>query len=233
MVRSRDLGDEGGGALEEFKRVRVVRKRDQDRSRRVLNVGAGGAPVHKAFRKAEWREVRVDLDEGAEPDVVGSIVDLPSLFPSERFDAVWCSHCLEHLYDHELAAALGGFRAVLQEDGFALIACPDLMAVAELLAAGKLEETAYVSPAGPVRALDMLFGFSPAIAAGNQFMAHRTGFTVDRLGRLLLEAGFREVRVATRTKFELWAVALMPKADEGLVRGWLRSTPQKFLVAEV
>jgi hypothetical protein len=45
-------------------------------------------------------------------------------------------------------------------------------------------------------------------------MSHHTGFTADRLGRLLTESGFSEVLVKRGPLFDLWAVALMPKASK-------------------
>ena len=59
----------------------------------------------------------------------------------------------------------------------------------------------------------MIFGHSPSIASGHVHMAHRTGFTVDRLGRLAVNAGFAETRVLEGENYDLWAALLMPKAD--------------------
>jgi predicted SAM-dependent methyltransferase len=191
------------------------------RRRRVLNAGSGTYTperLHVAFRHPEWTEVRLDIDERAMPDITGSIVDL-SAIANASFDAIWCSHNLEHLYTHEVGKALSEFCRVLKPDGFALITTPDLEAIAELIVAGRVEEVAYPSPAGPITALDMLYGLSVSIARGNLFMSHHTGFTADRLGRLLIANGFTEA-FATRGKvFDLWALALMPQANkEGLLR---------------
>jgi hypothetical protein len=88
-----------------------------------------------------------------------------------------------------------------------------LEAIAELVVAGRLEDTAYQSPAGPITALDMLFGLSSAIANGNHFMAHNTGFSADRLGRLLIDAGFAEAFAKRGPAFDVWALAVMPDTD--------------------
>ena len=45
-------------------------------------------------------------------------------------------------------------------------------------------------------------------------MAHNTGFTSDRLGRVAVEAGFAQVRVVEGPAFALWAALIMPEADE-------------------
>ena len=133
-------------------------------------------------------------------------------FSPQSFDAVWSSHVLEHLYAHEVYPALRQFFRVLKPDGFALIMSPDLEAVARYIVNHGIAAVAYESPAGPIRPLDMLYGHSRAIEEGHVHMAHRTGFTAERLGNLLLSAGFSTV--STRTEnFEVCALALMPKAE--------------------
>ena len=58
----------------------------------------------------------------------------------------------------------------------------------------------------------MLFGHQASLTRGNHYMAHRTGFTAERLGTMLAEAGFGEVRVVKGRSFDLWAVAVTPTA---------------------
>jgi SAM-dependent methyltransferase len=185
------------------------------RVRHVLHLGSGPAraeKLHPLFRDGTWRETRLDIDPRVEPDVLGTMTDL-SAFPNGSIDAVWSSHTLEHLHDHEVRRALAEMTRVLRPTGFALITTPDLARVAAEIVAGRLEDTLYVSASGPVTALDVLYGFRPAITGGSMHMAHRTGFTAGRLGRLLVEAGFAEGRAWEGTTFDLWAVGLMPSAD--------------------
>jgi len=151
--------------------------------KRVLNAGSGAnSPrrLHPVFDPAEWDEIRLDIDPHTRPDIVGSVVDMRLEVPSQSFDAVWCSHILEHLYAHEVPAALGEFQRVLKTDGFALIACPDLETVAALIVSDGVDSEAYRSSAGPITPLDMLFGHSASLAQGQLHMAHNTGFTCAR-----------------------------------------------------
>jgi SAM-dependent methyltransferase len=176
--------------------------------RLVLHVGCGPyrpAKLHQVFRQPGWREVRLDIDANVRPDIVASITDM-SMVATGSVDAVWSSHNLEHLYPHEVPVALREFHRVLREDGFALITLPDLQKTAELIAADKLEDMAYMSPAGPITPLDTLYGHRPSLARGNLFMAHHTGFTAKTLGNALVRAGFGRVRVK-RSGFDLWARA--------------------------
>ncbi|GEP02297.1 generic methyltransferase [Methylobacterium oxalidis] len=183
--------------------------------RTVLHVGCGvyaSEKLHPVFRDGTWRELRMDLDSRVKPDIVGTITDL-SVFREGSVEAIWSSHNVEHLYDHEVPKALAEFRRVLKPTGFALITTPDIEAVAELVVQGKIDEVAYVSPAGPITAVDMLFGHRPSLKAGNAFMAHKTAFTANRLGRLLVEAGFERAVMQKGSHFDLWALALMPESQ--------------------
>jgi len=193
--------------------------------RRVLNAGSGpltSRQLHRLFRDNPWREVRLDIDPQAQPDVVGTISDMSAVLPSRSFDAVWSSHSLEHLHNHEVPLALAEFRRVLRPDGFALITSPDLEAVAACLLEHGPDHVAYTSSMGPITPQDMLFGHARSIALGMPYMAHNTGFTCASLGQRLLEAGF-PVILAKRERFDLWALALMEKADKAVVQRQLEA----------
>jgi predicted SAM-dependent methyltransferase len=188
--------------------------------RRVLNAGSGPPrhnSLHSAFGKFGWKEVRIDIDPRNGADLVGSVTDMRGLVEDASFDAVWCSHCLEHLSDHQALPALREFRRILRDDGFAVISSPNLEAIAKLLVIEDIESVAYVAPAGPIRLLDMIFGHSRSIEAGHVHMAHKTGFTADRLGRLAANAGFCETRVVEGDNLDLWAALMMPKAEASVL----------------
>jgi ubiquinone/menaquinone biosynthesis C-methylase UbiE len=180
-------------------------------TRTVLHVGCGAADPAKLpaafFPAGLWAELRLDIDPSVAPDIVASITDM-SVVLEASVDAVWSAHNLEHLCAHEVPLALAEFHRVLRENGFVLVTMPDLQQVAELVAADNLEGAAYLSAMGPVAALDMLYGFRPAVAAGNAFMAHRTGFTATTLAAHLQRAGFADVRVQRDGAFALWATGV-------------------------
>jgi predicted SAM-dependent methyltransferase len=194
--------------------------------KRLLNAGSGPGPARRIARmvgEQGWEEVRFDIDPEVKPDVLGSILDLGGSFESQSFDAVWSSHVLEHLYAHEVFPTLRQFHRVLKPDGFALITSPDIESVAQFIVEHGIAAIAYHSPAGPIRPLDMLYGHSRSIEEGHVYMAHRTGFTAERLGNLLLMAGFSTVSITTEN-FEVCALALMPEADsKGIQRALLES----------
>lgn len=183
---------------------------EQTPDRTFLHVGCGPrrqADTLPAFNAGGWREIRLDIDAAVSPDVLGSMTDM-SAVADASMDAVFSSHNLEHLYPHEVPAALREFLRVLKPDGVAIVTCPDLQSVCALIAANKLTETAYHSSAGPITPLDILYGHRAAIESGNTFMAHRCGFTRDSLSAELLAAGFATAGALARPEnLDLWAVA--------------------------
>ncbi len=134
-------------------------------------------------------------------------------------DAIFSSHNIEHLYPHEVPKALAEFKRVLKPDGFVVITCPDLQSVCALVAQDKLTEPAYISPAGPITPLDILYGHRPPMAKGNLYMAHRCGFTQKVLTGTLQAAGFAMVAARRREhpSYDLWALAsVQPMAEADL-----------------
>ena len=183
----------------------------------VLHVGCGPAHpenLHKAFRGPDWRELRYDIDPAVRPDLVGTMTDMAVVAP-ESVDAVWSSHNIEHLEAHEVPVALAEFHRVLKPEGFVLIATPDLQEICRHVAEGRLEEELYRAPAGSIAAIDTLFGLRSALARGNTYMAHRTGFTAGTLKQKLQAAGFAFVAVQRETPtFNLWALAFRSHPSE-------------------
>ncbi|MBK8176758.1 MAG: methyltransferase domain-containing protein [Rhodospirillales bacterium] len=187
---------------------------------RPVLINAGCGPVGSARLPTmfdQWQHVRVDIDPAYTPDVVASVTNL-SAIPSGAADAVWSAHCVEHLYSHEVRAALTEFYRVLADDGFICVIVPDLQAVAGFIAADKLHDVIYQSAMGPITAHDMLFGFGAAIASGNISMAHRCGFTPTAMLQRMSEVPFDEVVIRRRQNLEIAVVGRKIRSNSSAER---------------
>jgi len=160
--------------------------------KRVLNVGGGSKDIPLPPQYAGFEQVLLDIDPAGQPDVCCDARELATL-DAAQFDAVYCSHNLEHYHRHEVHEVLAGFRHVLKPGGFAHIRVPDIQAVMKSVVERglDLEDTLYDSPAGPISVLDVVYGLGRQIeASGQDFYAHKTGFSNRGLTRALERAGF-------------------------------------------
>ena len=182
----------------------------------LLHVGCASLNIShiKGFSIDDWTEIRFDIDESRNPDIVGTLTDM-SLVETGSVDAIYSAYNIDHIYPHEVPTALSEFFRVLKDDGMAIIKCPDIQSVCEAVAKGKLLEPFYNSPVGPISPIDILFGNRKAVAKGNEFMAKKGGFIYSVLDRALHQAGF-EVRYGGRVKNgrELSIVAFKQKKPE-------------------
>ena len=132
------------------------------------------------FQGTNWRELRLDADASVQPDIAGSMTDMPAV-ASASVDAVFSSHGMEHLYWHDVPKALAEFLRVLKDDGFVVITCPDVQAAAAMVAEDRLFDTAYESAAGSITPFDIFYSYRPFVEQNPQWMAHHCGFTFRRL----------------------------------------------------
>ena len=158
----------------------------------LLNVGCGWSNISqlKGFNNGNWKEIRLDIDSAVKPDVVGSSTDM-SLIETASVDAVYSAYNLDHIYAHEVPIALKEFYRVLNEDGIAVVKCPDIQTVCELIAQDKLLELLYESEMGPIYPIDVIYGNRWQIQNGNEYMAKKVGFTYSALNASFAEAGFK------------------------------------------
>lgn len=176
----------------------------------LLHVGCGPTTIEHlpSYFHDNWLEVRLDVDPSVQPDILASITDL-SVIEDESFDAVYSSHNIEHLESHQVAVALGEIFRVLKVGGEFWVHTPDLTGIARAILAGTLEEPLYQSAVGPIRPLDMLFGWEVALRRGETYMAHRTGFTQQTLHNHLQQAGFNSIHPIPQAlaNYELFFIA--------------------------
>jgi len=192
-------------------------------TRSVLNVGGGSKTTAIPDYFAGWRHDLLDIDPRGAPDIVCDARELTRL-PAATYDAIYCSHNLEHYYRHDGLQVLRGFVHVLKDTGFAEIRVPDIAKVVGVLHEQQLDldDVLYQSPAGPISAHDVVYGLQSEIEqSGQDFYAHKTGFTPKSLKAFLLKAGFCKVVIATDPFLAVHALAFKaePTAEQCTLLG--------------
>ena len=179
---------------------------------KVLNVGGGDKAIAIPPYYQGWQHDLLDIDPRRNPDIVLDARQLLQL-PGGTYDSVYCSHNLEHFFRHDVFKVVRGIYHVLKADGFAHIRVPDLDALMRTLLERKLDvdDVVYESAMGPITGRDVIYGFAREIErSGNDYFAHKTGFTPKSLPKILHECGFRWVYTGTGN-LEIMSLAF--KAD--------------------
>jgi SAM-dependent methyltransferase len=164
-------------------------------TRKVLNVGGNSKSIPIPPQYDGWQHLLLDVDPRGSPDVLCDARSLASLTPCQ-FDAVYCSHNLEHYFRHDVSKVLAGFHHVLKDDGFAHIRVPDMGELMKGVVENRLdiEDFLYESPGGPIHVIDVIYGWGVEIErSGNDYFAHKTGFTQKSLVSHLKASGFSSV----------------------------------------
>lgn len=162
----------------------------------LLHVGCGGDPIPE-WAQDKFNEVRFDISPDHNPDIVGCMVNMGSIGP---FDAIHCSHALEHLMPYEVPVALKEFYRVLNPDGFAVVFVPDLEDVRAT------EEVLFNAPGGPITGLDLIYGLRKVLDQ-MPYMAHRTGFVSSTFEQAFRQAGFTRVTIKRLDNYNLMGIA--------------------------
>lgn len=172
---------------------------------RLLNIGAGPATlIPDAY--ADWDIHTCDIDPAYNPDVLADMRALPA--DVGHFDAVYASHCLEHIAQHEVVPCLRGWSRVAP---LVHVRVPNaVMTVLVTVALGKLlTDPIYDTPGGPVSANDVLHGHHKYIEQGNDYYAHKTSFGPRELRDVFELAGLTDVLVQ-QDAFDLIALGRSP-----------------------
>ncbi|HNH44882.1 MAG TPA: methyltransferase domain-containing protein, partial [Agitococcus sp.] len=180
--------------------------------KKVLNVGGNSKEIPLPDIYKDWDQVWLDIDPAVNPDVLCDARELNKL-PANTYNAIYCSHNLEHYFRHDVKKVLAGFNHVLKKDGFAHIRVPDMAAVMRAFVENNMDinDTLYVSPAGPISIQDVMYGWGKEIEhSGNDFFAHKTGFTESSLIATLIDNGFYQVYTGTGA----WEIAAFAFKDE-------------------
>lgn len=165
---------------------------------RVLNVG-GGRTRNLPKNYDGWQQDLLDIDESVNPDIRCHTLNLIEEHPDrqEYYNAVFCSHNLEHYYLHEVPLVLGVFRQVLVDGGNVEICVPNVKDLIRTIADRSLDvhDVWYRVGDAPITFHDVLYGYGGEMRQGNLYYAHRCGFTPISMYGFMERAGFSDVMV--------------------------------------
>ena len=180
--------------------------------KRVLNVGGNSRKIGLPTHFADFEHLLLDIDPGGQPDIVCDARELEQL-ECGTFEAIYCSHNLEHYYAHDAPRVLRGFASKLKPGGFADIRVPDIQAVMKRVVEKDLdiEDVLYKSAAGDIKVHDVLYGYGKEMAtSGNEYFAHKMGFSAKSLNALLGNCGFKYCFTST-ANLEVKTLAFVTK----------------------
>jgi SAM-dependent methyltransferase len=183
-------------------------------AKRILNVGGNNRTIPLPPQYADFEHVLLDIDPRGAPDIVCDARELRTL-EGGQFDVVYCSHNLEHYYRHDVPKVLSGFLHLLKTSGYAHIRVPDIAEVMRVTVQQGLdiEDVLYQSEMGPIMVLDVLYGYNVEIEqSGQDFYAHKTGFTQKSLMLALQRSGFPKIYSGVGN-LEIMALAFKGEPD--------------------
>lgn len=194
---------------------------DTNSVRTVLNVGGNNKAIPLPSLYDGWEHVLLDIDPQGNPDVVCDARELTTL-PEASYDSVYCSHNLEHYYRHDVYKVLAGFLHIIKPDGFAFIRVPDMHELMRTVIEKDMDidEVLYQSPRGSITVCDVIYGHAGEIEeSGNDYFAHKTGFTPKSLMTVLRASGFNKVAIKPISPlFEIRAFAFKGDVSDDMRR---------------
>lgn len=163
---------------------------------KVLNVGGGrGRELPPEYNG--WEQALLDIDPLVNPDICCDARELLKT-PSDIYNAIYCSHNLEHYYQHDVPVVLAGFKHILKPGGFVHIRVPNITSLMQCMLQNSLDihDVWYRVGTLPITFHDVMFGWSREVETGNEFYCHKTAFTTLSLNTALDAAGFRDILLA-------------------------------------
>lgn len=162
----------------------------------ILNIGGGlSRKIPDHYPETEWEQHLLDIDPNVKPDIVGDAKDLNVC---DKYDAVFMSHIIEHVYKHDVSVVLSNVFNALKSEGIVEIHTPDVNDIISKLANSTLDlhDVYYrLADGSCVTYHDVLYGWNIAMSSGNLYFSHKCGFTKIFLEEQLKKVGFINITV--------------------------------------
>ena len=125
----------------------------------VLNVGCGNTDIPPdLFPSTHWKETRLDAEMSPKVDIQANILQMP--IADGTFDATFSAHTLEHFDSRDRDLFMAECLRVTKPGGLFICILPNVCHadIVDAMRTGDLDRELYVSPAGPIKVQDVLFG---------------------------------------------------------------------------
>lgn len=165
---------------------------------KFLNVGGATKEIPVPIMFDGWEHHLLDINKNIETDIcedAKNLINIPEL--EGKYDAIYCSHALEHFYLHDVDTVLRGFNYVTNENGICYIIVPSLRLLFRRIMESNLELTDVIYRVEngfqfPITAHDMIFGSGKHMQQEKEdkFYAHKCGFFPNQLVTMIANAGF-------------------------------------------
>ena len=190
--------------------------------RTVLNIGSGNS-VMQAPHYEDFYEIKLDVNEAYEPDIVADILEIDDDWFAENphyhhaFDAVHMAHVLEHFFVWQNDRIMKAIIGFLKPDGMLDIYVPDILGAARYTVrnAGAMGLDTVIYRKGnknevAIRFHDMLYGYP---YNENVWMGHHQGFDMRKLVRTVRPYFKHAYQINRGSDWELGVVAIVEDAD--------------------
>lgn len=188
-------------------------------TKKVLNVGGNNRTIPLPVCYRTYEHHLLDIDPIGQPDIVADARNLFHL-PKASYDAIYCSHNLEHYLRHHASRVLTGFWHLVKPNGFVEIRVPDLLEVMVRVVENSLDLDDVLYRLADGRSIlvhDVLYGLGAQMeASGEEFYAHRSGFSEQSLRRFLFQHGFSWL-VSNRGNLEVRIFAFKTRPTKKLL----------------
>jgi len=118
----------------------------------------------KHFEDDVWTVKTYDAEPKIEADYTGHIFKMDAI-EDNSIDALWCQQIMQRYYMPHVLEALKEFKRVMRDDALLYINVPDGQLAAAHLAHENFYKPLYETPAGPITAVDIVYGYQKAILA--------------------------------------------------------------------
>ncbi|MEM7617425.1 MAG: hypothetical protein AAF195_03495, partial [Pseudomonadota bacterium] len=127
-----------------------------------------------------------------------------------KYNLIWSFNHLSSYYAHDIVHILRNMHRILQENGQVILIVPNLTAICQVIADGKLENK--LSDDNILTPIDLLYGNRQQINQGNLFASCKTGFSSVTLANKFIKAGFGNILSdATTREYSIIAHAVKVK----------------------